>query len=89
MNDTTVPRYRITIAGLSADHKIIAVLALRKHFCIGLTEALTMLRECRVGDSRIAFQFPSEDAEAMANALNALFNEHRGIGQPFRAVEAP
>ncbi len=88
-DSTTAPRYRVTIAGLSAEHKIIGVLALRKHFCIGLTDAITMLREGRVGDSRIAFQFPREDAEAMANALNSLFGEHRGIGQPFRIEEAP
>ena len=86
--DTTT-RYRITIVGVSASHKITAVLALRRHFCIGLTDALTMLREGRVSDSRIAFQFPRDDADAMASALNALFNEHSGIGKPFRVEEAP
>ncbi len=84
--DTAAPRYHVTIVGVSANHKITAVIALRQHFGIGLTDALTMLRECRVGDSRIAFQFPRDDADAMANALNALC---RGIGQPFRVEEAP
>jgi hypothetical protein len=85
----TATRYRITIAGVSDDYKVTAVLALRKHFGLGLTDALTMLREGRVGDSRIAFQFSRDDAEAMAQALNSIFAAHRGTGQPFRTSEAP
>lgn len=86
--DTAAPRYHVTIAAVGK-HFVAVENALSETYQCGLALATVMRRAGRVGFSRAAWSYPLDIAQATAKSLNERFVSNGGIGQPFRAVEAP
>ncbi len=91
MRDTadTAPRYRITIARPRYLEFVAVENALMEMYACGRDLATKMLDAGRVGDSRAAWSYPLDVAQATAKNLNERFTSNGGIGQPFRTSEAP